>query len=330
MTRGLTLEELNNLTRANSGDAGSHRAAGPGVEDKSALWTQVVATSHDPNISSRHLTSACNALCYLTRANAADDRIEVRRLAYSSETWQQLASVSSVAFMHGKNKPALQILETIVLLARGEPDREGLTNDIETLMRNMINLLHHGKSYSRHKEASIVILLFLRKLSHMFSFADLLTRVHEEEIDTYSCDPAQASQHVFDTRTKALSSFIVSLLTALNLAESKSALAKLLEYITTSHQLFPGVDLVRATTLAIREISTNYALQSPQALKDALPAIVTKQEDFYTMLSTNVEDASSVEAISVALTVMLYGRSKHYLSYEGMSTGPLQAHLLTN
>lgn len=325
----LTLQELNSLTRTSIHDTGSHDIIRSSLDDRTALWTQVLATAHDPNISSKHLTAACNALCYLARANLNDSRDEVKRLAYSHEAWQQLLSVSSIAFMHGKNKPALQILETIVLLATEQPSRVALAQDTEILMQNMVKLLIDGDSYSRYKEASIVILLFLRKLSHLFSFADLLMHVYGGDIDSSTGDPLRASQAISNAKSEALCSFIVSLLTAINLAESKSAPAKLLEYIVTNHRLFPGVDVARATNLAIRHVSMNHALQGPQTLRDALSAIVTSREDFYAILHTNLEDGSSVGAISVALAIMLYGRMKYYLSHEGTLTSTLRAHLLT-
>ena len=321
--RALSIEELNKLTRhARSRTVGEDY--NKQIRVLQQLWSDLLATVHDPSVSERHMTAACNAVCFVMRSCSRSACDEVRIFSLSSTSWIQTFDAARCAFATGKNKPALQVLDTLAYLAESHPEKEVMSACVSTVAIEMVEIVFNQRPKKSLKEACIVLYFFLKKLSDFMSFSDVLEQAFQQTKPNFArlchghgidqCDIGlQSNPHWF--------AFVLALLMVIRVAESKSATLKLLCLLSSLS--LPG----HVTDLAslINEAIGRYSAVNDTALKDVsrevLPSILTNSEQYHRFLSEQTDrGALSDSTVQVALALLAFGRTQSFVQEEGQLT----------
>lgn len=319
-SRVLSIDDLHNLTRKPRNGRSQSEGVND-VQDASDLWTCLVETVRSPTVSDKHMTAACNALCFVIRANAESQNEALKVKAHEQETWKELFSAARSAFASGKNKPAIQILETLYYLAGLDPDRIRVTKNLEEAAIDMVRIIlsHHPRRSL--KEACIVLYFFLRKLSDFMSFSDVLDKAlnYERTAFLHSCHRSGIPGVTLgDEAHSQWFAFILALLLAARFTESKSATLKLLallcELPISDHQV--DVPSLMSKSIDLYSIADETALEA--VTRDVLPSVLTNQELFSNFLLKQQRLGTSTHsAILVVLTLTQYGKRKGYVAESG-------------
>lgn len=315
--RVLSIDELHRLTRTPRNGTSQHEGLNNAYK-ADQLWSCVVETIRSPAVSDKHMTAACNALCFVVRANSNSQDEVLKSNAYGQETWKQMFGAARSAFASGKNKPALQILETLSYLAETNTDRTGVIQNVEEAAMNMLRIVlsHHPRRSL--KEACIVLYFFLRKLSDFMSFSDVLNQALDHERKTFIqiCHTSGMTAVILsDEANPQWFAFVITLLLAARHTESKSATLKLLALLCELPISTYEVDVPSILSKSIDSYSIADETALEAVTRDVLPSILTNQDLFTNFLSKQqTSGPSSISAILVVLTLLQYGKSKGFVS----------------
>lgn len=316
----LSIEELNELTRnVKSEKFGDHRYEK--FEHAQQLWFDLIATVYDPSVSEKHMTAACNAVCFVARKCSRSPYREVRTFSLSSKTWTDAFHAARCAFASGKNKPALQILDTLAYLAETNPKKELIAQSLKNAATEMAKIVFNQQPKKTLKEACIVLYFFVRKLSDFISFSDVLEQAFQESGKTFSrlCHSYGIQWKTFDHQTdlKWLA-FVLSLLMAMRVAESRSATLKLLSLFGTLPASGHGIDPIVVLNKAIDMYSAADETALGDVSRDVLPSILTNSDRYHTFLSKQTQKPTyTVSEMQVVLTVLEFGRRQGFISEGG-------------
>lgn len=316
----LSIGELHKLTRTpRNGSSGDDREKI--LRDAGELWECLVETVRSPTVSDQHMTAACNALCFVVRANIQHQDEASKARAYDQKTWQQMFSAARAAFASGKTKPALQVLDTLHYLAEMSPYRARVTQNVEEAATEMVTIIlsHHPRRCI--KEACIVLYFFLRKLSDFMSFSDVLQQVlnHNKTAFVQICrDSGIRAVSLDGCAHPQWFAFVLALLLAVRITESKSATLKLLTLLCGLPMPTYGVDVpsILSKSIDVYSVADEAALEA--VTRDVLPSVLTSQDVFATfLLKQQSLGKSNISAILVVLTLLQYGKSRSYVLESG-------------
>jgi len=321
--RVLSIEKLNKLTRNTGGETTEGRYYET-IERAQQLWSDLLATVHDPSGSERHMTAACNAICFVSRKCSRSASDEVRSFSVSSTTWQQAFDAARCAFATGKNKPALQVLDTLAYLAGANPEKELVTKDVGKSATEMAKIVFNQRPKKSLKEACIVLYFFLKKLSDFMCFSDVLQQAFQEIKLNFSrlCHAHGIRKRTIDRQTDPeWFAFVLSLLMAVRVAESRSATLKLLSLLSTLSVSGRKTDLVGLMNEAIEVYSAVDETALEDVSRDVLPSIITSSEQYHNFLAKQTDKAASDEAgVHVALALLEFGKRQNFVSQDGTLT----------
>ena len=316
----LSLDDLNKLTRK-SRDTHLSIERSQSLNDGCALWQRLLATVHHPSVSDRHMTAACNAICFTAREYSCSNNRNVQALAYSTQAWNDIFSAARSAFASGKNKPALQVLDTLAYLAESNKRAESVHNAVRAVAMQMVKIVYTQRPRKCLKEACIVLFFFLRKLSDFMSFSDVL-KVAYNEIDTAVKRLGLPSSITVIPDSSVQSpwfSFITALLMALRVTESKSATLKLLSLLCSLPPKIISIDPSVLIRQAIDAFASSDEMSLDDVTRDVLPAIVTSKEQFDAFVLRSNHVAAEVSTILLTLALLRYGKSRGYVGEQGLS-----------
>lgn len=316
----LSIDELHRLTRKPKTN-GVNDSGAEAVREANELWTRLIDTVRSPAVSDRHMTAACNAICFVVRANSQNQDEVVREQAYSQNTWRQTFSAARSAFASGKNKPALQILDTLHYLAQSNPDRVSVVENVEEAVLEMARIVLSHQPRRSLKEACIVLYFFLRKLSDFMSFSGVLERAldHEKLVFVQLCHTSGMPPVALagDSQPQWYA-FVLSLLLAVHITECKSATLKLLALLCENSFSAYQVDLPSILSKSIDTYSAADETALEAVTRDVLPSILTNQNLFTSFLSKQKRpDTPGISALLVVLTLLQYGKSKGFVLESG-------------
>ena len=319
----LSIEELSKLTRK-----GTSEKTGADyyeeIEQVRQLWSTLIATIYDPSVSEKHVTAACNALCFVARKCSQSACDEVRNFSFLSETWAEAFAAARCAFATGKNKPALQVLDTLAYLAKANPNKGPMAQSIHKAATEMVKIVFNQQPKRSLKEACIVLYFFLRKLSDFMSFSDVLDQAFQETRQTFSrlCHGSGMQWKTIDHEpdSKWLG-FALSLLMAIRIAESRSATLKLLSLLGTLSAPEQGVDLILVVNKAIDMYSVADETALGDVSQDVLPSILTNSDLYHTFLAKQTQKVpSTMSEVQVVLIILEFGKRQGFIEEAGMST----------
>lgn len=321
--RILSIDELHKLTRTPRNGALQCQHA-DNAQRADELWACLVETIRSPTVADKHMTAACNALCFVSRANAQSQDEQVSMKTFDQRTWKEMFTAARSAFGSGKNKPALQVLETLHYLTETNPERMLVVPNVEEAATGMVSIILGHNPRRSLKEACIVLYFFLRKLSDFMSFSEVLGRALNRERTGFvqSCHTAGISAVDLGQESHPQwFAFVLALLLAVRLTDSRSAVLKLLALLCGLPKSAYGVDV---PSILSRSIDT-YSVADETALeavtRDVLPSILTDADLFTTFLSKQEKlGANSTSAILVVLALLQYGKSKSYVTELGEET----------
>jgi len=318
----LSIEQLNRLSRKPySSHPGSDEI--DAVEGLQQLWQRLLQTVHSSAVSDKHMTAACNAICYTIRARALGSNEASRKFVRSTTTWYQTFEAARCAFAAGKNKPALQVLDTLAYMTGEISDRYDAIQVVENTVREMAKIIYTQEPKKSLKEACIVLYFFLRKLSDFMS----ATSVFESALRSSQSAFARicASNNVrLDKKTQDKSepwfSFVVSLLMVTAVAESKSATLKLLSLLCTDKFVVEKVDMVSTTTRAVDSYSAANEHALEDVIREVLLAVLTDSKKYHTFLTKQLNSSESkMFTLEIVLGVLNFGKLCNYVTEDGKS-----------
>ncbi|KAK5949891.1 hypothetical protein OHC33_009076 [Knufia fluminis] len=328
--RILSKEELDKLTRRNTNDGNHESLHCETVQDALHLWSNLLATVYEPSATDRHMTAACNAICLVARKCSRSKSDEVRALFCSKRTWAQVFDVARCAFAAGKNKPALQVLDTLAYLAEADPEKKLVAQSVSVAATEMLIILFNQHPRKSLKEACIVLYFFLRKLSDFMCFSDVLQEAFQGARLNFSrlCRGYGIEESAVDQyEDMQWFAFVLSLLMAIRVAESRSATLKLLSLLITLS--IPGhpVDVVVIMNKAIELYSAANETALEDVSRDVLPSLLTESKQYHIFLSRQGNKAAStVPDVQVVLAILDFGKRQGFVSENGTSaTGNCEA-----
>lgn len=318
--RILGIDELHGLTRKPK-DGKSRIVGEDNGSQASELWACLIETVRSSTVSDKHMTAACNAICYVVRANAQSRAEALKTHAYDQETWRHLFGAARSAFASGKNKPALQVLDTLHYLARTNPDSTSAVHNVEEAITIMIRIVlsHHPRRCL--KEACIMLYFFLRKLSDFMSFSEVLRRALDcERMALLQLCHASGMLTSVPTHEAHPPWFalVLTLLLAVRYTESRSATLKLLALLCELPFSAYQVDVPSILSRCIDTYSSTDEAALEAVTRDVLPSVLTTQDLFQSFLSRQQQfDKSNSYVILVVLTLLQYGKNKGFVAEAG-------------
>lgn len=318
--RILSLDELAVLTRTGDVD-GVLQGIASSDEKTTTLWNHLQATVHSPAVSDKHMTAACNAICFVARQHASSRHESAKARAYSSQTWSEIFLAARSAFSSSKNKPALQVLDTLAYLSKTNPDVELVRQQVSNAAETMAGIVFLQNPKKCLKEACIVLYFFLRKLSDFMSFSDVLRTVHSDTKSSFDRICRSQKLEVPSGKSGIESiwlCFITALLVAVPVAESKSATLKLLSLLPALPMSTTDVELKQVMREAVTTFSSAEESLMENVIKDVLPSILSDQDHFYALLpQANIPIADREAALRLYLAQLRFGKSKGYITEHG-------------
>lgn len=267
------------------------------------------------------MTATCNAICFIVRSNANSKNTHLENHAYSTVTWEQTFAAARSAFVSGKNKPALQVLDTLHFLAKNNPDRAGTTHVVEHAVTEVARIVFSQHPKRHLKMACIMLYFFLRKLSDFMSLSGVLEQAFEHERAAFSqlCRASGMTINLLgDECEPQWLAFVLALLFAARFAESKSATLKLLALLC---ELPTSVCKVDISSIMSRSIDT-YSAADETALdaitRDVLPSILVDRGLYFAFLSEQSRlIGTNTAAILVILGLLQFGKTKGFVEESG-------------
>lgn len=322
MIQILSIDELNKITRKSRSQLG-YGDFSESLAATQSLWRRLLDTVHHPTVSDKHMTAVCNAVCFVVRVSSCSPDKDLKTFAFSGSTWKDVFHVSRSAFASGKNKPALQVLDTLLHLAEANPDPNLVQTGVQQAAAEMVRIVFCQQPRKALKEASVVLYFFLRKLSDFMCFSDVLQQAYSDSRLTFlrRCRAAKIVPNNLDNQSDLQwYSFILSLLMVIQVAESRSATLKLLSLICTLRNDQVHGKIVNLVSQALDCYGMAPEASLTDVTCDVLPSIFVNQEQFHMFLSEPHSNTISDEpAVQLLLAQLKFGRSKIYIAETGKS-----------
>lgn len=138
---------------------------GQNVSEILSLWPKLVATACNPQVNNKHITAASNAVCVYLTLGATSTVEELRQFALSHEVWFQTLQCAHKAFNDGKNKPALQIMETLCDLIQRMSDPRVVTKILEHAAQPLVRIVLLASPRTELKKAALMLSYLYRRTS---------------------------------------------------------------------------------------------------------------------------------------------------------------------
>lgn len=195
-----------------------------------ALWQKLLSTACSSAVTDKHLTAACNTVCVFLRCSCQSVYEHARLFGFSEQVWFEAFEIVRKAFGDGKNKAALQVLDTLVQMLLENPSRHASEAILRKAVSEMLEVIFVGEPIVRLKEACIVLSILLRKTQEILP------------LDQYSEAVAPSLENVFRLRCRDgnirdtevdrlqrtwLSTLLLMLLMTASVQESSAAAIKL-------------------------------------------------------------------------------------------------------
>lgn len=312
----LSLDELAKLTRT------GHARGTPDLyatyEEVTALWKSLQDTVNSPAVSDKHMTAACNAICFVARNTISSQDDPINAFGFSKKVWSDTFLAARSAFSSGKNKPALQVLDTLAYLSIANPDDKLVRQCVSEAAETMIRIVFLQQPKKCLKEACIVLYFFLRKLSDLMSFSDVLKSSYRDTRMTFA-QLCRIHKINLEPDTPGNGTiwlyFMLALLMCVSVAESKSATLKLLALLPVLFAPGTGVELKDVMRHAITTFGAADETAMESVVKDVLPSVLSDQDQFFALLPRLDMPVTKTEAtLRLYLAQLRFGQSKGYIS----------------
>lgn len=316
----LRVDELNGITRKHKPENATQTWRET-LSEIESLWKRLVHTVHHPATSDKHMTASCNAICFVVRTASRSSNKNVKDFALSKVVWDDVFAASRSAFASGKYKPALQVLDTLAYLAESSCDPEMARQCVSEAIGEMTRIIFGQQPRRALKEACIVLYFFLRKLSDIMSFPDVLQYAY---LDTKLIFLRRC--HALGITATTLSrpvdqcwfAFVLSLLMVVNVAESKSATLKLLSLLCSLPTKELHVDIINVVHQAMDCYGASIQASTEDVTKEVLPSILTSKDQFSAFLTKSSRASlKSHSTVQLVLAQLKYGKSRGYLLEDG-------------
>lgn len=324
--RCLSLEELRVITTPQLVSQGSNNSVTAANVSDTDLLDVVMFTALDGTVIDKHLTAACNALCFvaLRMSDGADD--QVRAHVFSTHTWLGLVDVIRKAFHDGKNKPALQVLDALSTLAQSHPDIALAQSNIERTVIHLLRTVFCRDPATEMKQACIMLSFFLRKLSDFMTFPELLGRTFSACRSNLARRCKTLNHRVIlvgEDYNAAWRGFALALILAVGHPDSKSAALKLLTLVYTSTNDQHGSSVQKSVIEAVEICGSGGPEASSNVIRIVLPAILDTPTQLKNFLDQQQQHISkSVEHLLLVLTAIEVAREKGFILEESRSKLP--------
>lgn len=285
------------------------------------LWPRLVQTVHAKNISEKHLTTACNAVSvYLASTHRAENS-DLRAFVLSTSVWASAYDCAQHAFSCGKTKPALQVLETLAILANEHPDEHAASRLLWRSAESLISTIIIGEPQSRIKASCIFLSCLSKKTSLRLILPEVIGHSLRQHLQQWQI---RCNYHGLSTASRAhgltaLQELLLALLFAIKDLETRSAALKLFSQLcagdrwSTTSQTAEGAQVlelfIQANQDSLGDIADN-----------VLPVLLDTENQFrefhdlYSPLR-----AYSESKVVLYLAVLTVGRLKSFITEDGMS-----------
>lgn len=285
------------------------------------LWSKLVRTARSPQVIDKHVTAASNALCVFLNEGVSSKTPEFSEFVLSKESWWEAFQCAHKAFDDGKNKPTLQILETLYNLLpqmNGEVVDELLTRSASPLVTALIL----ASPRSDVKKASFMLSTFVRKTP----IKRLLSTITEQIVEDNNSKWNQClSSHNISTEDVvslghgSMIPFFFALIFAMIDLDTRSSALKLYSYLCDDQVDSP----VASDWQSLGEQTLELFLARNQATlgyfaENVLPAILGDKERLLVFVRTYSASCRENETkMSIFLAALKVGRLKNILSEDG-------------
>jgi hypothetical protein len=285
-----------------------------------SLWNRIVESATTNNVPERYLTAACNALTVMISSGIQCDDAEVRQLFFSRSLWEQGYSCVEFAFSCGKTKPALQVLETLTLLLKANPDLRSASEALSFCAEAVIRTIMLDEPCSKLKAACITLSCLLRRTSVrpiLGSFVDCVVKKDGQSwarrcaLHHLPADPANSGALELDK-------LFLALVFAINGLETRSAALKLFGQLCMNSHLTKEEPVVYAGQVLEYYIRHNEGSLGEFA-ENAFPVILDNRdryEAFLEMYRPKLDGNDS--RLILYLIVLKIGRLKSFIAEDGL------------
>lgn len=303
----------------------SEVSAAQDVSDILSLWPKLVATACSLQVNDKHITAASNAVCVFLTLGATSTVERLRQFALSYDVWFQTLQCAHKAFNDGKNKPALQIMETVCDLTQKMSDPKAVTKILEHASRPLVRIVLLASPRTELKKAALM-------LSYLYRRTSLSRHLHEVVLacvtaDEYLWRLRLSKHHISFPDVMALGEgSIIHLFLALAFAmvdiDTRSSALKLCSILcshTPDH--VPNLDLQLVADRVLElYLDKNHTLMGNFA-ENVLPVILDSREKllaFAQIYAMSCCENPSKMALFIA--VLKIGRAKATLPESGECT----------
>ena len=287
-----------------------------------SIWDKLVQTCLDLIVGDKHLTASCNSLSVLLINAAASPDPEIRAFIFQERVWFEGYECAWRALNDGKTKPALQVLETLLLLLAKHPDDIAALNIRRGSIAKSINTIITGHPRQDLKSCCIVLSCYLRKTELR---AELETVV-ETSLNQVSSSWAsyQHANNVYpdtgSTQSSAIAVLLLALLFAVRNLETRSASLKAIVQMCSGE----GGEARTALAAEVFQIFIRANSDSLGEFADSvLPVVLEDRGRYETFLKVyQIERGCTKEQMLLYLSVLRIGRLKNFVRETGMPVRP--------
>jgi len=286
------------------------------------LWNKLILTALSSQVTDKHLTAACNALCVFLTCASSSKNVQVEQFALSRSVWFDALSSAHRAFNSGKSKPALQVLETLCQMIRRQPEKEVADGVLREATLPLLRIVLLGTPRAELKKACIMLSCLLQRtplFDQLVSLAtDSLTDVRLGWEDRLSRHNIRAADIQAST-DHALAPLLLSLICAMVELDTRSAALKLSSALNTVHpDSSTSTDL---NILAGRMIEL-FLEKNDMVVGDftdhVLPAILDDAAKFGAWVKhCGLRSRKDPARLTIFLSVLRAGRVKKFVSEDG-------------
>jgi hypothetical protein len=127
------------------------------------IWNALISTAGCPDVTNKHLTTACNAICgFLNSASTSASR-ELLELGRAENTWIAAFNIYLRRYGDTKSKVMSQLLSTLVEILSKNQDTSTSDSIRSSSAINMLNVILSLGPAALLKPSLIALELFLRK-----------------------------------------------------------------------------------------------------------------------------------------------------------------------
>ena len=292
------------------------------TRDLQTTWEKLVQTCLDPIVGDKHLTASCNCLSVLLINAAASPDPEIRAFIFQKRVWFEGYACAWRGFSDGKTKPALQVLETLLLLLAKYPDRIAASDIQRESIAMSIDTIITGHPRQDLKLCCIVLSCYLRK-TELRAELETVVETSLKQVSSSWVRHQNANNVCPDTGSASSSSIgvlLLALLFAVRNLETRSASLKAIV------QICNGEGGEARTALAAEAFQT-FIRANSDSLGDfadnVLPVILDDHERYETFLKVyQIKPGCMTEQMLLYLSVLRVGRLNKIVAERGMPTTP--------